>query len=272
MRLDLHLHTAASDGAWDPIRVIRAAASGGLDLVAVTDHDTVAGLPEAARAAEEEGLTLIPGCELSSTHQGRDVHMLAYGIDADAACVREHEVRARERRAGRMVEMVERLAAAGVEVSIEDVLQRVETGGVLGRPHLAGALVEAGYADNVPAAFDQLIGDRHPAFVPTLLLDPAGAVRLAHAAGGVAVWAHPPADLLDPLLPELIAAGLDGLEVYRPRSGPAQIQRLLRRAATSGLCVTGGSDWHNPDRNGPLGSFSVSEAQVEHFLRLLKGD
>jgi hypothetical protein len=269
MRLDLHLHTTASDGSWPPEAVVRQARAGGLDVIAITDHDTTAGLDAAATAARASGMRLVPGCELSSTHEGRDVHVLGYGVDPDADALRRYEARAGDRRRARMAEMVERLGSLGVVVSLERVLELASEEGVVGRPHLARALVEAGHARELPEAFDRLIGDGQPAFVPTALHTPADVIEVIGAAGGVAVWAHPPADLLDPLLPSLVGAGLRGIEAYRPGHSPRRTRRILDRAAQAGLVVSGGSDWHDPERNHALGVFHVLERQVEGLLGLL---
>lgn len=271
MHLDLHLHTRASDGAWGPAEVVRGAHAGGLHIIAITDHDTTAGLEQAWSTAAEVGIRLVPGCELSSTHEGRDVHVLGYGIDPDAPALRRHEARAADRRRARMAEMVERLHAMGVSVALERVLEVAGDEGVVGRPHLARVLVEAGHVRDLPEAFDRLIGDGQPAFVPTALYTPAEVVGTILASGGVPVWAHPPGDQLDELLPDLVRAGLQGLEAYRPGHAPRQSRRILDRAEKAHLVVSGGSDWHDPDRNQPLGTFHVLEAQVDALLALLEG-
>lgn len=269
MRFDLHVHSTASDGVLAPSAIVRAAAAGGLHGMALTDHDTTAGVDEAAGVASEVGIALIPGCELSSTHEGRDIHVLGYGVDLAAPALRAHEERASTRRRDRMAEMVARLAELGVRVRLERVLEIAGTTGVVGRPHLARALVEEGHAASVPDAFDTLIGDGHPAFVPTALHTPVDVVRTIRGSGGVAIWAHPPGDLLAGLLPRLVSEGLQGVEAYRPRSSNRDRQRLLRVAREAGLVVSGGSDWHDPVRNDPLGTFWVDRAQVAGLLDLL---
>jgi predicted metal-dependent phosphoesterase TrpH len=266
MRLDLHIHSTASDGAWTPATVVRAAA-GRLDVIALTDHDTLAGVGPARSAATGLSLQVIPAVELSSTHQGRDVHILGYFVDPASPALRQHEELAAGARERRMELMLDRLRSQGVNIQMAAV---VEAAGpersVLGRPHLARALVQAGYAASVPDAFDRLIGDAQPAFVPVALLDPPGAVEVVSAAGGIAVWAHPAADMIDALLPSLVRSGLRGLEVYRPRLGNDQIGRLERTARTAGLLVTGGSDWHTPDAGSQLGDFHVTADDLGPFL------
>ena len=166
-----------------------------------------------------------------------------------------------------MREMISRLGDQGVKVTFEDVERAAgEDRVVIGRPHLAAALVGLGYANSTYDAFDRLIGDDHPAFVPTHLLEPAGAVEIVLESGGIPVWAHPPADMIDGLLPSMKAAGLQGLEVYRPRNRRADIQRLESVCRTAGLLMTGGSDWHGPEGGSALGDFHVSAREIERFL------
>lgn len=266
MRLDLHLHTTASDGSWSPEAVVRRASAGGLGGISITDHDTTVGLAEARPVAHGLGMLLIAGCELSSTHEGRDVHVLGYGVDTAAPALRRHEERTRDRRRTRMAEMVTRLDALGMRVSLQSVLDRASDEGVVARPHLARELVAQGYARDLPDAFDRHIGDGRPGYVPTALYTPFDVVETIRASGGVSVWAHPPLDLLDVLLDALVAVGLEGLEAYRPGHKPRQSRRILERARARGLLVSGGSDWHDPDRNAPLGTFHVLHRQVAPLL------
>jgi hypothetical protein len=268
MRVDLHVHTTASDGAWTPEEVVLGAAAGRLDVIAVADHDTTVGVPVAARAAEGTPVRVIPAIELSTTRQGRELHILGYFIDLNAPPLRRHQERARTARLARMETMIGKLREAGVEVEMAAVLAAAGGDlGVVGRPHLAAALVGAGYAGSIGEAFDLYIGDGLPAFEPTALLDPVAGVSLAAEAGGIPVWAHPPGDLVDALLPELVRAGLRGLETYRPQSLPQQVKRLEGVARSAGLFTTGGSDWHSLERNEPLGAFYLESDRVSAFLR-----
>lgn len=267
MRVDLHVHSTASDGAWSPEAVVRGAAEGGLDVIALSDHDTIAGYTAAAAVGRAVDVHVVPALEVSSTHQGRDVHILGYFVDPDATPLREHADRAVHRRAERMREMLVRLAGQGVTIGYAQVEEAAGPDHVvIGRPHLAKALVSAGYASSIPEAFSKLIGDEHPAFVPTHLLIPADAVELVAASGGVPVWAHPPGDLVDPLLPELMEAGLLGMEVYRPRYGKSEVLRYENICRSSGLLRSGGSDWHSPDGGAALGDFFVTGDEVRKLL------
>jgi predicted metal-dependent phosphoesterase TrpH len=267
MKLDLHIHTTASDGAWSPEAVVRGAAKGGLDVIAVADHDTTAAFATASAVGAEVCVQVIPALEVSSTHHGRDVHVLAYFVDLESMAMTTHSARAIGRRDERMREMVDRLTASGIDVTFEQVEAEAGPDRVaIGRPHLARALVAAGYATSVHEAFNTLIGDHSDAFVSTCLFTPVDAVELILEADGVPIWAHPPGDLVEPLLPELVRAGLRGLEVYRPSHKRHDMLRYERICRTSGLLMSGGSDWHTPDAGSALGDFFVEAAEVEKLL------
>jgi len=267
MKLDLHIHTTASDGAWSPEAVVRGAAKGGLDVIAVADHDTTAAFKTASAVGAEVRVQVIPALEVSSTHNGRDIHVLGYFVDPESSAMITHGTRARGRRDERMREMVERLNAGGIEITFEQVEAEAGPDRVnIGRPHLAKALVTAGHVKSIYGAFDTLIGDSSEAFVSTQLLTPVGAVELILEGNGIPIWAHPPGDLVDSLIPELVRAGLRGLEVYRPSHKRHDTLRYEGICRTSGLLMSGGSDWHTPDAGSALGDFFVEAAEVEKLL------
>jgi predicted metal-dependent phosphoesterase TrpH len=267
VRVDLHIHSTASDGAWSPEAVVRGAGAGQLNVIALADHDTVSGFAAADAVGNAIGVRVVPALEVSSTYQNVDIHVLGYFVDPDAPSLAAHTERAGRRRQERMREMLERLAAQGIQVGYTAVEEAAGPArDVIGRPHLARALVAAGHATSIHDAFDRLIGDRHPAFVPTELLDPVGAVEVVKSAGGIPVWAHPPAALLDELLPRLTRAGLGGLEVWRPRNHRPEIDRYEGTCRTSGLLMSGGSDWHSPDGGTALGDFAVNGENIAPLL------
>lgn len=269
MRLDLHIHTTASDGSWSPEAVVRGAAEGGLDVISITDHDTAASVRPAESAARGLNLQVIPGIEVSSTFQRSDIHILGYFIDPLSEAILAHAGRAGARRDERMREMLELLAEDGIEVDFAEVERAAGPDRVvIGRPHLARALVQGGHATSTHDAFDRLIGDDGPAFVPTHLLEPVEAVEVVVEGGGIAIWAHPPGELVDTLLPGLLEAGLKGLEVYRPRTRRAQVLRLESVCTSAGLLMSGGSDWHSPDGGSALGDFHVTADEVEGLLEV----
>lgn len=271
MRIDLHIHTTASDGQLDPEEIVAGAVAGGLDLIAITDHDTTAAVPRAVAASAGTGLRVVPGTELSSTHDGREVHVLGYGVDPSAPPLEAHRKRARRIRIERMERILAGLAREeGLRIDLDDVLAMAGPNReMVGRPHLGRVLVAQGHARDLPDAFDRYIADHRPSFVPTALQTPIEAIETIVAAGGLPVWAHPPHDLLEGLLPSLVEHGLRGLEVHRFAARPAQIRRLKAAAATFGLLTSGGSDWHNPERNAPLGHFWVGSAKVAPLLSAL---
>ena len=266
MRLDLHLHSQASDGSEAPGDVVQAAVAGRLDVIALTDHDTTRGLDDARRAAERVPIEVVAGIEISAVHADHGLHILGYFVDPSTPRLRAYEARAGHRREERMREMIRRLAAHGVRIPYASV---VEIAGPsrrsLGRPHLARALTRAGYVDSVPAAFDRFIGNQHPAYVPTAFVSAEEAVQIILESGGIPVWAHPRFELLEALLPQLKLAGLRGIEVYRPRTPAKRVLSLERIARSWNMLVTGGSDWHGPD-SGTLGEFCVFADEVAGFL------
>jgi predicted metal-dependent phosphoesterase TrpH len=248
VRIDLHAHSTASDGTDAPEVVVRRAREAGLDVVALTDHDTVAG-HAAAAAALPRGLTLVPGAEVSCVADGASVHLLAYLFEPVASELRRELDLIRTDRDRRAREMVARLRGLGADVTYERVLE-LAAGGAVGRPHVARALVEAGVVADVPAAFtDEWIGAEGRAYVEKYALDPVRAVGLVNDAGGVSVFAHPGSAKRGRLVPVAVieamaAAGLAGLEVDHPDHDAATRTSLRSLAASLGLLVTGSSDDH----------------------------
>jgi predicted metal-dependent phosphoesterase TrpH len=242
--VDLHAHSTASDGLLAPARLVALAAERGLRILALTDHDTVAGLAEAAAVARARGPRLVPGVELSTQVEAGEVHILGYFINPGAPDLLGALARFQDARAGRAATMVERLAAVGAPIALARVVA-LAGGGSLGRPHVARALVEAGHAASVGDAFERYLVRGRPGYVERYRLTPADAVRLVRAAGGVPVLAHPhSAADLDALLPELVAAGLGGLECHYGDYDDRRKEELLALAARHDLVATGGTDFH----------------------------
>ena len=265
MRIDLHLHSTASDGALPPAEVVERAVAGGLDVVALADHDTADGVPEALKAAEGR-LHVVPAIEISALHRGRDLHILGYGIDLDSEALRGYSVRARGAREQRIRDMIARLGDLDISVEFQDVLDEAGPGArSLARPHLARVLHSEGHVRSIGEAFDRFIGDEGPAYVATDLLDVAAAIQMIHEMDGIAVWAHPPLPLLGSALSEFVEAGLDGLEVFRPRLAQPDTNRVRNKARAHDLLVTGGSDWHG-DWHGDLGTFHLERSEIAPFL------
>jgi 3',5'-nucleoside bisphosphate phosphatase len=265
VRIDLHIHSTASDGSLSASAVVWAARAGNLHVIALADHDTIAGYADAVAAAREF-IHVVPAIELSTVHADRELHLLGYFVDPVAEELLEYTRRAAGWREERMHRMIARLNELGHSVSFEAVLRVAGPGArTLGRPHLARALVETGRVPTVGEAFDRFLGDEGPAYVPVHLLTATEAIDLVHRLGGLAVWAHPRSDALERDLAGLAASGLDGLECYRPRLGPADTARIESAAARHGLLLTGGSDWHGA-WSGRLGEFAVTAEEVGPFL------
>ncbi|CAM3334443.1 MULTISPECIES: PHP domain-containing protein [Streptomyces] len=262
MRIDLHTHSTASDGTDTPAQLVRNAAAAGLDVVALTDHDTVAGHPEAL-AALPAGLTLVTGAELSCRLGDTSLHMLAYLFDPDEPeLAREREL-VRDDRVPRARAIVTRLRELGVPVSWEQVA-RIAGDGVVGRPHIAAAMVESGVIETVSDAFTpEWIANDGRAYVGKHELDPFDALRLIKGAGGVAVFAHPLAVkrgrcVSENTIAELAAAGLDGVEADHADHDPATRERLHGLAADLGLLATGSSDYHGTRKTVALGDHTTA--------------
>jgi len=251
------------------------AAAAGLDVVALTDHDTVAGMAEAT-AALPPGLVLIPGMELSCRRDGHSIHLLCYLFDPDHAGLAEQCRAIRESRVERARSMVARLAELGVPVGWERV-QSIAAGGVIGRPHNARAMVESGVIASAGEAFtDDWIGPGGRAYVPKYALDPAGAIQLLHSAGGVVVLAHPFAVtrgwiVPEQLIAELALAGLDGVEVAHPDHDPDQRRQLEAVTRELDLAATGGSDDHGELTGDRIGCESTEPSDLEQLLAAATG-
>jgi len=218
-------------------------------------------------------IQVVPAIEVSSTLDQRELHFLGYFVEPEAPEIYKHEERAVRLREKRMRGMIQRLDDQGIGVTIEAVAAAAGPDGTaLSRPHLARALVEAGHVTTVSEAFDRFIGDGHPAFLPTSLLSPEEAIGLILDSGGIPVWAHPPEDRVESLLPRLVQAGLKGLEVYRPRHPARYTLRLEALCKAWKLHLSGGSDWHGEERSAcALGDYFATTAMVADLkARLVK--
>ncbi|WAP58141.1 PHP domain-containing protein [Streptomyces sp. S465] len=275
MRIDLHTHSTASDGTDTPAELVRNAAAAGLDVVALTDHDTVGGYAEATRALPA-GLTLITGAELSCRLNGVSLHMLAYLFDpAEPELASEREL-VRDDRVPRARAMVGKLRELGVPITWERVAE-IAGDGAVGRPHIATALVELGVVASVSDAFTQdWLADGGRAHVEKHELDPFEAIRLIKGAGGVAVFAHPLAVKRGQCVPEsaigeLAAAGLDGIEVDHMDHSEDTRARLRGLAAELGLLTTGSSDYHGSRKTCRLGEHTTDPEVYGEIVRRATG-
>ena len=275
MRIDLHTHSTASDGTDTPAELVRHAAEAGLDVVALTDHDTTRGYAEAI-AALPEGLTLVTGAELSCRVDGISMHLLAYLFDPEEPALLAERELVRDDRVPRAKGMIAKLNELGVPVTWEQVA-RIAGNGSVGRPHVASALVELGVVDSVSDAFTpEWLADGGRAYVPKHETDPFEAVRLVKNAGGVAVFAHPAAvkrgrTVPDSAIAELARAGLDGIEVDHMDHDPGTRARLRGLAGELGLLVTGSSDYHGSRKTCVLGEFSTDPEVYGEITRRATG-
>jgi predicted metal-dependent phosphoesterase TrpH len=277
MRIDLHTHSTASDGTTHPAHLMAAAAAAGLDVVALTDHDTTAGW-SAAAAALPAGLSLVPGLEMSCRWYRPTpsiaLHLLAYLVDPGHAGLAEELARVRESRLRRAERMVDRLRADGYGVTWDEV-RRYAGGGTVGRPHIATALIRLGVIGTTAEAFrPEWLGERYR--LPKEDTDVFTAVQLIRAAGGVAVFAHPRATrrgriVDDELIVELAAAGLAGLEADHPDHSPDERAHVRGLASDLGLVVTGSSDFHGTHKTVALGQCTTAPAEYERLMALATG-
>src|SRR6185437_4076405 len=268
MRADLHVHSNASDGSDPPAEVMRRAARAGLDVVALTDHDTVAGHAEARAAAGP--LTFLPGMELSCRLDGRSLHMLAYLFNADQPELAAELTRIRDDRVLRARAMVDKLAGLGVDVSWGQVAA-IAGQAVVGRPHIARAMADSGAIASPREAFTRdWIADGGRAYVGRYALDPVRAIDLVRAAGGVTALAHPRAGrdtwVTNEQITRLAAAGLAGLEVFHPDQSEAERARLIALAHDLSLAITGGSDDHGSLTDYRLGCETTSGEAYQALL------
>jgi predicted metal-dependent phosphoesterase TrpH len=260
--VDLHTHSTASDGTLPPEQVIDAAARCGLAALALTDHDTIDGVRAARQAAEQVGIRVIAGVELSAFDEEREIHVLALHLsNLDALETRLAELRAS--RHVRAAKIVEKLNALGVPLTLDEVLQQAN-GGSLGRPHVARALIARGLVADFRDAFMRYLGNNGSAFVAKERLSIQDAIAIAHEAGAIAIWAHPSDGGRRERLEPLVAAGLDGVEIKHPSHSGEDMKRLQALTDFFGLVPSGGSDWHGASE-GPrrLGMMNVPMEWLE---------
>ena len=267
---DLHLHSTASDGAKSPAEVVRQAADEGLACIALTDHDSVAGFAAATDEGERVGVRILTGCELSVLGPAGELHLLAYAFQPDHGELIDFLAAAKAARVSRAATIVRALAARGVALTLAEV-EREADGAPIGRPHVARALIARGAVRTFAEAFDRLLGQGRPAFVPKELPDLRNATALVRRAGGVTSAAHLRHRGTRQLLSELMEQGVDAVEVVHPSHSPDVRGKLDRLAGDLGLLRSGGSDWHGAAElspsHGTLGALRVPLAWVDALCR-----
>lgn len=264
---DLHTHTTASDGSLVPERLLDCARRKGLRAVGICDHDTVSGVlslygtegaPDVRVPLIRDGVEVIPGVEINSLWRGHEVHILGYYVPFGKGPFQGLLDRMRFDREGRVRRMVDLLHEQGMDVDLSRVMD-LSTGDSVGRPHVAQAMVDKGYAASIKDAFERFLGAGKPAYVQRAHLTPQESVRAISSAGGVAVWAHPGTSGSMHLLPGLVSEGLRGIEAYHPEHNRSVARRCADLASRHGLVATGGSDYHGEGsgEGGDLGSTVV---------------
>jgi predicted metal-dependent phosphoesterase TrpH len=258
--IDLHTHTTASDGRCTPAELVARASAAGVTVLAVTDHDTIAGGDAAAEACDTAGIAFVSGIEITAVHDGVDLHVLGYFIDRQAPHLHTFLAEQRRRRLDRVRQMIERLAAHGIHLDAEAILKPgLEDGGkAAGRQWIARAMVNARYVKSTGEAFEYWLAHGRRAFVPRLAASPPEVFERIHASGGIASLAHPGLVQRDEWIPELAASGLDALEVYHTNHDETATARYRGIATRLGLAISGGSDFHGDPSHGPANPGSVS--------------
>ena len=273
MKADLHLHSTASDGKLSPEELVRYAAEEGLALMALTDHDSVDGVPAALAAAKKfPPLEVIPGVEIGTDVPHGEVHIVGYFVDYKSEQLLSRLVKLRNGRLDRAQRMIAKLRDLGIHIEWARVQELAGVGSV-GRPHIAQAMHEKGYISNLKEAFDKYIGRDGPAYAEREKLTPVGAVELIVNAKGLAVLAHP-ADIesKEKLLPDLMKAGLVGMEVYYGNYSTEVVHNLLALARKHDLIPCGGSDYHGLDalNEAPIGGTDIPDESVERLFALAR--
>lgn len=272
MPIELHCHSTASDGQLTPTQLVERALSLGLTTLALTDHDTVAGVDEAIEAARELSLRIVSGVELSCHYEGREIHVLGYFFEHRDPDFLELLDRSQKEREDRAQEILVKLGALGLQLTYQQVVDQ-SSGGVIGRPHIARALIEKGYARSFDEAFDLYLGNKAPAYVGRRLLSLEEGIEAVRRTGGCSVLAHP--GVLDDwaLVERILKLPIDGIEVWHPSHDKARRKRARRLGGRYQKVLTGGSDFHRPEGNyHDLGSATVTEKVVSKLYLAARGE
>lgn len=265
MFADLHLHTLYSDGTYSPEELVAAAQQLQFQTLAVTDHDTVEGCAPTAEICARLGIEFITGTELTAEFNGQEVHILAYFLDITNPKLLQALARFQIVRQNRIREMVARLNRLSIPLDAELVFALANCRSP-GRPHVGRALVQAGYCADLDEAFERFLKKHRPAWVPKFKISALDSIELIHGAGGLAIMAHPGLNHYDDAIPELVEAGMDGLECFHTKHSPEACEHYLRLARDHRLLVTGGSDCHGWSKGRPtIGSVRLAPEYVERL-------
>lgn len=263
---DLHIHTNVSDGEYSPQFVVGAAIAQGFSAISITDHDTLDGL-EAALKATKGQIEVIPGVEISTVHEGKEIHILGYLFDINDRNLIEKLAEMEKARQNRIKKIVDRLNELGFKISFEQV-RAVSGTGAIGRPHVAKVLLEKGYVKSIKEAFTKLLSPGCPGYISRYKITPQEAIKLLLNAGGIPVLAHPGVNPDNDLIPYLKEMGLQGIEVWHPEHNYQAVEMYLKLASEYNLVPTGGSDWHGNNKDLP---FNLGSIKVDYyFVKRLK--
>ncbi|KAB3526748.1 PHP domain-containing protein [Alkaliphilus serpentinus] len=268
-KIDMHVHTTASDGSLNPKEIIHYAKAKGLYGIGITDHDTIEGIEEAKEYGKKEGVLVIPGIELSTEDQEDEIHILGYNIDFHAEELINLLYTLKFERKNRAIKIIQKLRNLHIDISPEEVMDPSKEG-VIGRPHIAKVLAEKGYVEDIPSAFHKYLNKGEAAYVPRFKITPFEAIHLIKKIGGISVIAHPGIIKDKSIILKLIKAGIEGIEVYHSLHTTADENYLYGLTQEFNLIVTGGSDFHypykNPEGKGDLGShYSIYEDIKDSF-------
>lgn len=268
-KIDLHMHTNYSDGQHTPEELILKVKEAGIDLISITDHDTVDGIEEGIEIGKRNGVEVIAGLEISSDIRDREVHILGYFIDTNNKELADYLKFFRAERIKRAARIAEKLNALGLSIELSDIMD-VAKNSAVGRPHIAKAMVKKGLVTNYFEAFSKYIGNGCPAYERKVHVSPRSAFKIISDAGGLSFIAHP-GNLPDTIMVELIEAGLDGIEVIHPSHLPYQIKHYRGIVNEYFLLESGGSDFHGGDRNdyANLGKYTIGVSKVEAMRKQL---
>jgi hypothetical protein len=264
MPADLHIHSNFSDGLLSPEEIVKNARDAGLTVISITDHDIVDGIDHAIAEGEIQGVKVIPGIEFTTDLPDTEIHILGYYIDYKAQWLKELLSRIREDRKNRIYKIVDKLNKLGVEIIADDVLKLAEIGSA-GRPHVARVLLEKGFVKSIQEAFNRYLDSKAPAYVPHFRLTPVQAIETIKKAGGIPVFAHPAVSNKDEMIPEMMAKGLAGIEVFYSKHSDSQVKHYRSLAVKYGLLMTGGSDFHGLKtiRGVSLGEFKLQDEYIK---------